>query len=152
MGIPGGRRDLMLAPYANAGAILSWRDRLELPLRLPSESEWEHACRGGAKTRYFWGEAMDRSYCWFALNSRGRLHSVLDHLHKTNAFGLIDPLGQVWELCQDEAYRRWLRGGAIDSPAHEVTCANRRPAPRRPDRHFIGVRWCADIPAATDHE
>lgn len=69
-------------------------------LRLPTEAEWEYACRAAAQDSYFWGEDFDEKFCWHRDNA-GHAMSATDHLNQFNAFGLSDTLGLVWEWCQD---------------------------------------------------
>lgn len=89
--------------------LVSWnqcQDWLrETGLRLPSETEWEYACRAGSTTRYYWGYEMDDSYCWYKKNcdDLGVNGSRNPQIHfdqaKWNAFGLIDMSGNVNEWC-----------------------------------------------------
>ncbi|MER8091299.1 formylglycine-generating enzyme family protein [Streptomyces sp. NPDC087532] len=86
--------------------------------RLPSEAEWEYACRAGSSdTRY--GELDE--IAWHRGNSGGRVHDVATRA--PNAWGLHDMIGNVWEWCWDVydpsvygPYRVFRGGGAYDRP------------------------------------
>jgi eukaryotic-like serine/threonine-protein kinase len=76
--------------------------------RLPTEAEWEYACRAGSKTDYYWGEEMNQytndnpnlcKYAWYYKNSNLQPHPVGQM--QPNTWGLYDMLGNVSELCDD---------------------------------------------------
>jgi formylglycine-generating enzyme required for sulfatase activity len=85
--------------------------------RLPTEAEWEYACRAGSKGNYFFGNdaALLPQYAWFKNNSKNKYQKV--GTRKPNAWGLYDMLGNVaeWTMDQyDPEYYRKLPDNAID--------------------------------------
>lgn len=67
--------------------------------RLPTEAEWEYACRAGTKTLFYWGDVMKDDYAWHFSNASSTTHPVATR--KPNLFGLYDMTGNVWELAND---------------------------------------------------
>ena len=119
--------------WNNAVAFAQWLSQKEGPTyRLPTESEWDYACRAGTTTRYSFGDdqAQFGEYAWFDGNSGGRTHPVRQK--KANPWGLFDMHGNVlewcWVWCAGDYYKR--------SPTDD---------PRGPDeactRVFRGGSW-----------
>ena len=71
--------------------------------RLPSESEWEYACRAGTTTRYYWGDDLSETqignYAWYSGNSSSTTHTV--GTREPNTWNLYDMSGNVWEWLED---------------------------------------------------
>ncbi len=93
-------------------------------LALPSEAQWEFACRAGTTTRFYTGDTDEdlARAGWYKDNSGGRLHSVGEK--EPNAYGLYDMHGNVWEWTTDfyKVFKglgagRVIRGGAFAAPA-----------------------------------
>jgi formylglycine-generating enzyme required for sulfatase activity len=108
----------------NPVVFLSWREATEFceelskkegkTFRLPTEAEWEYACRAGTTTRYSFGDKDEElaDYAWFDGNSGNRPHPVAQK--KPNGWGLYDMHGNAEEWCMD-----WIGkypSGAVTDP------------------------------------
>jgi len=88
--------------------------------RLPSEAEWEYACRAGTPTAYHGGNGEEAltAVGWFLANSERKVQPVGGKV--SNAFGLFDMHGNVGELCAD----RYLPGYYLESPVEAPLCTS----------------------------
>ena len=131
--------------------------------RLPTEAEWEYACRSGTTTRYSFGddEAALSDYAWWGgivgngnAKSEKFFHEVA--LKKPNAWGLYDLHGNVWEWCQDryatDYYAHFAADAAVDPRGPSSSSGERRVLRGGAWNDYPGYLRCADrLTSAPDY-
>jgi formylglycine-generating enzyme required for sulfatase activity/tRNA A-37 threonylcarbamoyl transferase component Bud32 len=167
---PGFRQDLgdpvVCVSRRDAEVFCDWLSRLDhRTYRLPTEAEWEYACRAGTASAYAIGDTLLSDMARFAPASKSSSEAQRrPHTEKVGAFapndwGLFDMHGNVWEWCADyyspNYYRDSLqqdpvgpkssdkfvaRGGSWTSSASNCRSASRLPVPDRTRRNDIGFR------------
>jgi len=139
-------------------------EREKLPLgryRLPTEAEWEYACRAGTGTAYAFGDDP-RLLDWYTEYGGNGRAPVAAGRHLPNAFGLHEMHGNVWEWCLDKfvpylppppgtppgesAEWRTLRGGHWLAKPVECRSANRARLPPLSHGNMLGFRVLYDVP------
>lgn len=142
---PGDRDPAVGVSFRDALAYCAWYAEVSRkPMRLPSEAEWEHACRAGSTSRYPWGDEPDagEAFVWSAETDNGETVPQLD-AKTSNDFGLHGMLGGVWEWVATEApetERAVLRGGSFRIPLAELTVAVREEDSPEVERDDVGFR------------
>ena len=129
----------------------------EVPIgtyRLPTEAEWEYACRAGTSTAYCFGNDARRLGGWADYEENNYVHTVNVGLRRPNAYGLFDMHGNVWEWCLDD-YKNYpgdetptqefhqypvIRGGNWYVEARKCRSANRSRLPGASHGNMLGFR------------
>jgi formylglycine-generating enzyme required for sulfatase activity len=103
---------VVLITWDEANAFCDWLSRKTHSLiRLPSEAEWEYACRAGDMNEY---PDNPDEVAWYGANSPTYTHPVA--LKRPNAWGLYDMLGNVWEMCLDRVNTGYVGAPTDGSP------------------------------------
>ncbi len=110
---------VVMVSWHDAQAFIAWLNKREgtTAYRLPTEAEWEYACRAGTKTRFYWGNQLKSGYANFADRSYETNHPADPYIYrdlddgfpytapvgsfKPNRWGLYDMAGNVQEWCLD---------------------------------------------------
>ena len=138
---------------------VTWDDAVEFcdrlaqhtkrPYRLPSEAEWEYACRAGTTTPFYFGKTLTSEVAnyngryTYADGPEGeyrRETRPVNELGITNAFGLSDMHGNVWEWCQDHGHENY-EGAPMDGSAW-LSSDGRNPRTIRGGSWFNSPRHC----------
>jgi formylglycine-generating enzyme required for sulfatase activity/dienelactone hydrolase len=118
------RDPVVCVSWHDAQAYIAWLNRKVggTSYRMPSESEWEYAARGGKATYFWWGndESQAAAYAWFKENAAAGTNPV--GLKPANGFGLFDMAGNVWQWTEDCYADRYDRapadGRAVEEPGN----------------------------------
>jgi len=104
------RRPVINVSWDDAQAYVSWLSKeIDRVYRLPSEAEWEYACRAGTMARYSFGDAITPDNANYADSGLGRTNEV--GAYPPNPWGLHDVHGNIWESVEDDWHESY-QGGA----------------------------------------
>lgn len=135
------------------------RARTGIAFDLPTEAQWEYACRAGTTTTYSYGNGVNGDYMWYRENSSSQTHEV--GMKQPNLWGLYDLHGNVAEWCLDwlgnlsygkdpkgssVGDRRVSRGGMCYSTAHDCTSSGRGWGYSVNRSEFDGFRLALTLP------
>jgi len=144
---------------------LTEKQRAERRYRLPTEAEWEYACRAGSMGAYCFGNDLNQlgDFAWYSDNSGGTTQAV--GTRNPNDWDLYDLHGNVWEWCQDwydknyynqsprqgpqgppNGTRRVLRGGSWKDSGDFCRSARRNTEEPGKSWKTIGFRVVCDVP------
>ncbi|WP_100920160.1 formylglycine-generating enzyme family protein [Candidatus Thiodictyon syntrophicum] len=135
-----GRRPVIEVSWEDAAAYCVWlTEQTGWTYRLPSEAQWEYACRAGTQTRWSFGddERALGNHAWFKDNSDGKTHPVGEK--QPNPWGLHDLHGNVWEWVQDHWHYHY-QGAPTDGSAWEDAAGGSRVL--RGGDWFDDARYC----------
>lgn len=144
---------VIMVSWEEADAYCAWLSRKTgRTFRLPTEAEWEYACRAGSATKYNTGETFPEDQWKVQENTRDKVPVSLQVAQfAPNAWGLYDMHGNVEEWCLDvvDGQYRAVRGGSHNTPV-EFLATDYRSASIPEDRSvLLGFRIVEDLPRST---
>lgn len=145
--------------YADAEAFCKWLEtKINLPVRLPTEAEWELAARGRENNKYPWGNDWDPKAA-ASSETGGKVSAVKSFPVNRSPFGAFDMAGNVWEWTQDKVSEAEVKdeqvlaalkdgkvlrvvkgGGATEKPA-QISARARLEIPEQTRVAIVGFRY-----------
>jgi len=144
--------------------IKKLREKDKKGYRLPTEAEWEYACRAGTTTRFFFGDTISSKQANFGKFKKGEspLRTTPVGSFPANAWGFHDMHGNVWQWCQDwfgeypqkdvvdpqgpeNGGERVIRGGSFTDLPQHLRSANRHKYEPSGRDHVVGFRLCFSV-------
>lgn len=151
--------------WLSAVAYCKWLSEREgRKFRLPTEAEWEYACRAGSQSKYCFGDDVRQigAYAWYKENSERVTHAV--GTKKPNAWGIYDMHGNIWEWCKDRYADNYeevptdgsahlvssekgmvLRGGAWSAMPDNLRSSRRINLGANSRNYFVGFRVVVEL-------
>ena len=112
-----GNYPIVWVSWKNCVAFCQWTSEATgARVQLPTEAQWEYACRAGSTTEYGFGDSESKlgDYAWYDENSGDETHPVGEK--KPNEWGLYDLHGNVWEWCADWFDEDYYASSPTDDP------------------------------------